>query len=111
MVVNYPFLYYTGLTPDCREIIVANLADSKRPQKIIRLPEGTQLQNFMRSGLDDRMYFHAFMPGSGLRTDFELVFASPFKHYENDDCHDDVTIRRICENRCNEYARDQAKDI
>ena len=33
------------------------------------------------------------------------------KHYENDDCHDDVTIRRICENRCNEYARDQAKDI
>ena len=40
MLVSYPFLFYTGLTPDCRQIVVANLADTKKPQKIIQLPDG-----------------------------------------------------------------------
>ena len=42
-VLSYPFLFYTGLTPDCREIVIANLADTNQPQKIIRLPDGLQL--------------------------------------------------------------------
>ena len=40
MLVSYPFLFYTGLTPECREIVVANLAATKSPQKIIQLPDG-----------------------------------------------------------------------
>ena len=53
-------MFYTGLTPDCREIIVANLADTKQPQKIIKLPKDLQLQNLIRSHTDDRVYFQAF---------------------------------------------------
>ena len=37
-MVCYPLLFYSGLTPDCQEIVIANLADIKKPQYIIKLP-------------------------------------------------------------------------
>lgn len=60
VVLSYPLMFYTGLTPDCRQIVIANLADTKQPQKIVTLPDGWILQNMVRSQADDRLYFQAF---------------------------------------------------
>lgn len=35
--VRYPWLVYTGLFPDNRELVMANLADDDLPQTIIHL--------------------------------------------------------------------------
>ena len=43
VVVSYPLMFYTGLTPDCRQIVVANLADTKQPQRIVTLLNDHQL--------------------------------------------------------------------
>ena len=94
--MSYPFLFYTGLTPECREIVVANLADTKLPQKIIQLPDGIQLLNFAKSHLDDRIYFQAFLSGSAKRGEFELLLRYPFKKNVNFNNHD-ISIRRLIE--------------
>ena len=60
VVVSYPLMFYTGVTPDCRQIVVANLADTKQPQRILTLPNDQQLQNMGNSNTHDRIYFQAF---------------------------------------------------
>ena len=57
VVVSYPLMFYTGVTPDCRQIVVANLADTKQPQRIVTLPNDHQLQNMGNSHTHDRIYF------------------------------------------------------
>ena len=59
-MVSYPLIFYTGLTPDCRHIVISNLADTKKPQNIVKLPNDHQLQNMVRSHTDDRLFFQAF---------------------------------------------------
>ena len=91
-MVSYPYLIYTGLTPECREIIVANLADTRKVQKVIRLPDGMQLQNLSRSCRDDRIYFKAFEPRSGYVRVYELCLKFPFKKSDSDD-HHNISMR------------------
>ena len=38
MGISYPLVAYSGITPDNREIILANFADREYPQQIIHLP-------------------------------------------------------------------------
>lgn len=101
--MSYPFLFYTGLSPECREIVVANLADTTQPQKIIQLPDGMQLQFLIKSNLDDRIYFQAFVPNTGTRGDFEIIHRFPFKKNENLDNHE-ISIRCLKVNSCDAYA-------
>ena len=35
--MSYPFVAYSGITPDNRELIIANLADNESPQRIFHL--------------------------------------------------------------------------
>ena len=56
------------------------------------------------SMVDDRMYFHAFAPNTGMRGDFEILHRFPFKKKENHDNHDEISIRRLIHVRCDPYA-------
>ena len=96
MFVSYPFLYYTGLTPECREVIIVNLADTSQPQKIIKLPGGVQLLNFGRSHLDDRIYFIAYIRHAGTRGVYEILQRQPFRKNEDFQSHE-ISIRRLYE--------------
>ena len=78
-------MFYTGLTPDCRQIVVANLADTKQPQRIVTLPRDQQLQNMGNSHTHDRLYFQAFKLHQKYRNSrcyvryvYELVYQMPF---------------------------------
>ena len=37
MQVSYPYIAYSGITPDNKELIIANIADKESPQRILHL--------------------------------------------------------------------------
>ena len=47
--IMYPIVAYSGLAPDNREILFANLSDNEYPQQILHLPDECQFVCFVGS--------------------------------------------------------------
>ena len=51
--------------------------------------------NIVRSNLDDRIYFQAFVPHTGWRQDYEILLKYPFRKIEDYDRHDFISMRQL----------------
>lgn len=52
---SYPWVMYSGINSSNSEVILANLADPKQPQQLIKLPHPCRLLKFIDSRLTDEL--------------------------------------------------------